>query len=78
MKIKPKDLAYMINELRKIDFAKLHSEILTDGRYKDFNKRFRWDAARKAGLITFITQTLYEYMDDSHVDTALRTSIKHL
>lgn len=39
-------------------------------------KRYRWDVARAAGLIPFITDTLYTYANDDHIDTALRSILK--
>ena len=36
------------------------------------DKRIRWDAARLAGLIPFICDNVYQYANDTHVDTALR------
>ena len=34
--------------------------------------RLRWDAARQADLIPFFCDTLYQYANDDHIDTALR------
>jgi hypothetical protein len=43
------------------------------------NKRFRWallhiadERRAKAGQERFVTTVLYEYLDDTHIDTALR------
>ncbi len=49
--------------------------------YKDANvseKQFRWDLWRNAGLLTFTCSTLYQYLNDSHIDTALRNIVKGL
>ena len=35
-------------------------------------KRYRWDIARAAGLMAFICDELYVYLNDEHIDTALR------
>lgn len=35
-------------------------------------KRYRWDLWRKAGLLKFTVGELYQYLDDTHIDTALR------
>ena len=42
------------------------------------DKRFRWDLANAAGLIPFFCDTLYQYMNDEHIDTALRSIVKPL
>ena len=36
-------------------------------------KRYRWDMTYKAGLSKWICDNLYPYLDDSHIDTALRS-----
>ena len=35
-------------------------------------KMYRWAVARKAGLIVFFCDELYSYLNDDHIDTALR------
>lgn len=35
-------------------------------------KRYRWDLWRRAGLLQFTCDVLYEYANDDHIDTALR------
>ena len=43
--------------------------------YKDAGlteKRYRWDLCHKANLGNFICRTLYPYLNDDHIDTALR------
>lgn len=39
---------------------------------KDINKRFRWDMVYLAKLSPWICDNLYLYLDDTHIDTALR------
>ena len=34
--------------------------------------RWRWDLCYQAGLSKWICDNLYSYMDDTHIDTALR------
>ena len=36
------------------------------------SKRMRWDMLYGAGLTRFVCDTLYTYLDDDHIDTALR------
>lgn len=42
------------------------------------DKRYRWDLAYLAGSIKFICDELYKYLDDEHIDTALRQIVKPL
>jgi hypothetical protein len=49
-----------------------------DTAYQEYKRnglsdmRYRWDCVRAAGLMPFICDTLYQYCDDRHIDTALR------
>jgi len=45
---------------------------------KNIDMRLRWDALRAAGLMPFLCDTLYTYLNDTHVDTALHSIIKQL
>ena len=40
-------------------------------------KRFRWDIWRAAGLLGFTCDTLYKYLNDVHIDTALRNIVSY-
>lgn len=42
------------------------------------DRRLRWDATYKAGLTGWICKNLYSYLDDNHIDTALRQYFKQL
>ena len=53
--------------------------ILNSGKQpKDFYKRLRWDMSYLANLTPYICANLYSYLDDTHIDTALRAIIKEL
>ena len=41
-------------------------------RVKDLNKRFRWDLLTCAIGPSWICNNLYSYLDDRHIDSALR------
>ena len=41
-------------------------------------KRFRWDCTYGAKLSTWICDNLYDYLDDTHIDTALRSVMREL
>jgi len=49
-----------------------------DPRVKDVDKRFRWDLFLAAGLATYAYNTLYPYLDDTHIDSALRAIMKEM
>ena len=42
------------------------------------SKRYRWDCFRLSGGISFLCNELYAYMNDDHMDTALRKLIPDL
>ena len=50
-------------------------------KVKDLNKRFRWDlfysAIRKCPS-SMTTSSLYTYLNDNHIDTALRSIVEPL
>lgn len=79
MKIKQQDYEFMKQEIDKIpiETRKQHFENLkSDERVKDINKRFRWDCLYAAKLNDFLCHTLYKYLDDTHIDTALKQITK--
>jgi hypothetical protein len=47
--------------------AELEGRLRPDGSMRD-----RWDALSAAGLIPWVCSTLYPYLNDNHIDTALR------
>lgn len=52
--------------------------LIADPRVKDMEMRVRWDWfwASKPG--DFVTKELYEYLDDRHIDTALKQIMKEI
>mgnify|MGYP003637637815 CR=1 FL=1 len=42
------------------------------GRTKNLNKRFRWDCLHSVMSSKDVCNTLYPYLDDTHIDSALR------
>lgn len=55
-----------------------HREFLrSEGKSMDIEKRLRWDAfhsTRYAGILS----DLYTYVDDTHIDTALRSIMREI
>jgi len=81
MKIKPEHYTYIKSAIEALPLDKLlaHKEALKfDDRIKDLDKRFRWDCLYVAIKSSWICDNLYPYMDDTHIDTALRSIVKEL
>jgi len=65
MKIKPEHLEHMRTTMQPIMEAIPQPEGMS-------GKMYRWGVARRAGLVTYMCDTLYSYLNDDHIDTALR------
>lgn len=49
-------------------------DIARGDRVSDINKRFRWDLLfMTSNLARWVRETLYPYLNDDHIDTALRS-----
>ncbi len=77
MKVQPEHYAMMRDAMRTA-LAEIPAGRLAAFREANTEKRFRWDLARFAHLIPFITSEIYPYADDTHVDTALRAIVREL
>ncbi len=80
MKIKPEHLALMRAAFATLDTDFYRSRYVAAGLT---TRRFAWDclhAAQQRGLLParFVIDTLYQYANDDHIDTALRKLIKPL
>ncbi len=80
MKIKPEHYEHMKQEIEPL--AKLIPEhrayLVNEGKAKDIEKRLRWDLFYAAKLTRYACDTLYSYMHDDHIDTALKGIMKEL
>ena len=85
MKMMTGDYAALETEIRTVEdrngiekLAEYRRNLTKDDRVKDVDKRYRWD------LLWAIDQErryplldgLYRYLNDSHIDTALRRIVK--
>jgi len=52
--------------------------VINEGKARDIEMRLRWDWMRYAGLSPWICDNLYGYMNDTHIDTALRKVMKEM
>ena len=72
MKIKPDDYGKMLDAVRSVHASNAldayRSAGLTD-------KRYLWDALRVSG---YDVCGLYTYLNDTHIDTALRSILREL
>jgi hypothetical protein len=56
-----------------------HEEMISTGKdayqsYLNFghtNKRIAWDLLNASGMTPFVCNTLYSYLNDTHIDTAV-------
>ena len=75
MKIKPEHFAHLREALAKVD-TDFHR-----GRYTNAGlstRRYQWDAVQYAGLMPWLCDTLYTYLNDDHIQTALNRIVKPL
>lgn len=74
MKIKPEHYATLKATLE--DVAHLYPEFVARfsamPKIKDADRAARWQLLREAQAIHWLCDTLYPYLNDTHVDTALR------
>ena len=86
MKMKPEHYAQLRDAFAGIadKIASHRAAIAAAGVAKDVDKRTRWDALyalrRECPALpaNFVTDTLYSYLDDSHIDTALRAVMREV
>lgn len=75
MKIKPEHFAKLQSAIRPLD-TKERRALYLENSLSD--KRYRWDLTYAAGLSPFICADLYAYLNDDHIDTALRKIVASL
>lgn len=82
MKIQSTHYEYMKQEIWSLDLDKVkeHKKGIMDGIIPCQNKakRFRWDCFQAAHLSKWACDNLYAYVNDDHIDTALRQIVKEL
>jgi len=52
--------------------------IINEGKSKDVEKRLRWDWSYYAKMSPWMCDNLYTYLDDTHIDTALKQVMRDL
>jgi len=80
MKIQPLHYQQMRDEIAKLA-ARMpaHREaVKASGKFKDLEKRIRWDALHAAIGSQWLCEVIYPYANDEHIDTALRAIMREL
>ena len=75
MKITPADFETMKSRVAPWDTPETRAKYEAAGFT---SKRHRWDLLRYAGLTLWMCDVLYVYLNDSHIDTALRAIVPDL
>lgn len=79
MKIKPEHYNYMKRAIKCATIDKNLFEIEGEYRVGGLTPvRFRWDCLVAAKLWPWVLSDLYEYLDDTQIDTALRSVMREL
>ena len=80
MKIKQEHYDYMKAEIQKVN-CKIsdHRQWLQDNaKFNDLETRLAWDFFKAAKLDKYACETLYTYLNDGHIDTAIKNIIKEI
>jgi hypothetical protein len=81
MKIKQEDYIFLKDKIKAVDKKIIDEHILQvkeTGNYKDLKKRIRWDILWSLGINDYVRDKLYLYMNDEHLDTALKAICNEL
>ena len=83
MKIKPEHLARLKELVEPLDTPQrriqyLKGDFANADKVKDLNKRYRWDLFWLADGKATTVKEMYVYMNDDHIDTALKSIVKDL
>ena len=80
MKIKLEHDNHMKERMAKIaDKMPAHrARLQDDQRIKDMDMRIRWDWLWGTGLSSWVSVTLYPYLNNTHIDMALKSIVKEI
>lgn len=84
MKIKPDHYSEIKTQMQdRLDILKGYAltyknQLKDDTRVKDIEKRFRWDLFQGSVSLSFIVDELYKYLNDTHIDSALKKIMSEL
>lgn len=83
MKINPEHLEQLRKAIAPFDTPARRAQYKA-GKFKgatrtnNLDMRYRWDSIYAANLDSWLSHTLYKYLDDTHIDTALRSLVPSL
>lgn len=75
MKMQPSHFAHLQQALAPLDTDFHRSRYAAAGLS---TRRYQWDMVRHAGLMSWLCDTLYPYLNDTHIQTALNKIVKPL
>ena len=80
MKMKLEHYNYILDAFRSnVHWTPLLREsIANESKAKDHDKRLRWDMLYTVIGSRWICDNVYSYLDDSHIDTALRAIMREI
>lgn len=80
MKIHPADLEHLRKVITYMDTPERRAQYIAGKffgatRVINLDMRYRWDLMYAGNLSAWVTGTLYKYLNDDHIDTALRSIV---
>lgn len=75
LKIKPEHYEHLRAAVAALDTPQARAKYAAAGLT---TKRYQWDLTYAAGLTTWVCDTLYKYLDDSHIQSALNRIVPPL
>ena len=83
LKIKPEHFQYIKDKIAEQDTQARREQYRSRNfknadKVKDLDKRYRWDLFCYAVPVKFVCDVLYKYLDDNHLDSALRQIVPEL
>jgi len=81
MKILPEHYDHIKQTIKNspVTIKEHRNNLLNSGAQpRNFDMRLRWDLFHYANLSKFACDTLYPYLTDDHIDTALKSIMKEL
>lgn len=80
LKIESRDFSDLFTAVSRLDTEERRAKYIARDfpradKVRDINKRYRWDLLHAS---KFPISRLYSYLNDSHIDRALRTIVKDI
>ena len=80
MKIRSEHYQYLLNAIKPMasKIAEHRAFIIEEGKAKDVETRLAWDLLWLSVPSNWVCDNLYPYMDNSHLNTAVKSILKTL